>query len=142
MAIYSLYGRHGTGAQPLVMGIKPANPTTVVQCVPGAAAGALVWSFRDIPGTQHLFLKHEDSGLYAKFAERNGAITLAKLDPYDRLFALLLHDVGDGFVAIRNHEGALAMGARNGSQEDGTRILALPFGALPSLHWLFGPPTS
>ncbi len=142
MAIYSIYCRHGATATPLLLGVKPDNPTIVVQCAAGTAAGALVWSLRDIPGTQHVFLKHEDSGLYARFAERNGSITLAKLEPYDPKFAILLHDVGSGYVAIRDHEGGLAMGVRNGAREDGARVLALPFASLPSLHWMFGPPSA
>ncbi len=142
MAVYSIYCRHGASATPLLMGVKASNPDTVVQCAATPAAGLLVWSLREIPGSEHVFLKHEDSGLHARFAERNGMIALARLDLYDPLFALQLQDVGDGFVAIRNHEGSLAMGVRNGAREDGARILALPPTGSPSMQWMFGPPSA
>jgi hypothetical protein len=142
MSIYMVFNQLGLAGKALVLGVHAANPDTVVLCAGEPSTGNLVWSMREIPGTQLFFLKQEESGLYARFGSRDGVITLAKLSPQDRQFAIQLHDVGGGYVAIRNYEGSLAMGPRNGSREDGTRIVGIPYAANPYQQWLFGPPTA
>lgn len=142
MSLYMIYCQNGLPDKKLVLGVHAANPNNVVLCAGEPNKGNLVWSIREIPGSAHIFLKQEESGLYARLGERNEPITLAKLSPQDKLFALLLRDAGDGYVAICNHEGSLAMGPRNRGRDDGTRIVATPYGRGPDQNWLFGPPTA
>ena len=142
MAVYMIYGQHGLPDKTLVLGTHAAAPDTVVQCAGEPGKSLLVWSLREIPGSHHVFLKQEDTNLYAKFAERNGVVTLAKLDPQDKMFALQLAEVADGYVSIRNHEGSLAMGPRNGARDDGVRIVGTPYAGSPHQNWLIGPPSA
>lgn len=142
MSIYMIFNQLGLAGKALVLGVHAASPDSVVLCAGEPSKGNLVWSMRELPGTQLFYLKQEESGLYARFGERNGPITLAKLEPQDRWFAMQLHDVGAGYVAIRNYEGSMAMGPRNGGRDDGTRIIGTPYASQPYQQWLFGPPTA
>ncbi len=142
MSLYMIFNQLGLAGKALVLGVHAANPDTVVLCAGEPSKGNLVWSMREIAGTPFFFLKQEESGLYARFAERNGVITLAKLAPQDRMFAMQLHDVGAGYVAIRSYDGSMAMGPRNGGRDDGTRIVGTPYATQPHQQWLFGPPTA
>lgn len=143
---YMVYCLQGSSAAPLVLGVHDSAPTQVIQCAPDASQGNQIWSIHSIPPTTYVFLRHEASGLYAKFAPQSlGQIMLAPLDPQNPLFAIQLQPTSNGFVAINNNNATMVFDVQGAQPGDGVPVIAYPWdggGTTQNQQWLFGPPTT
>ncbi|MEV8520969.1 RICIN domain-containing protein [Dyella marensis] len=112
---YVVFLGTSTETKLLCLGTKKHRGTETVCCVKkfDAKNPDIVWTLVPVPGTkdiQGFYLKHEQTGLCARFGDSEG-IMVDKFGPEDTEYFMRLDSVGDGFMAINNHSADLVMDA-------------------------------
>jgi hypothetical protein len=91
-------------------------------------SSAATWNVRSVAGSRALLLQHVDTGLYLTFGQ--SPMEVKPLDPNGTEFYIVLDDVGDGFVAINNHDESLVVDANVHYSDQG-----VPTGEVTPWNW-------
>jgi hypothetical protein len=108
---------------------------------------AVVWTVTPVEGTNIFYLSYIIQqneilidGTSARFNGDRNTITLDSLyNPREPEYAMILNDVGDGWVAINNHDETLVFDAQGDHPELGASVQGWKWNKGDNQRWKFVP---
>jgi hypothetical protein len=137
---YIIFLGTGSLANQLCLGVKTA-PNGKKSCTVATfdpASSATTWLLATVPGTDSesgLYLQHLDSQLCPHFGQ--SPILCDTLDPFNKEYFLRLDDLGDGQVAMNNHDRSYVMDANGDSPGVGANVTPWKWNNGGNQKWRF-----
>ena len=128
-AQYIVYLKYGSSG--LCLGIDAENVCRVVT-YESQGTGA-TWNLMSLPGNPGLLLQHIDTGFFLTFG--GDSMQVQPLVPNGVEFYIVLDDVGDGFVAINNHDGSYVVDANGDTPDVGALITPWKWNGGDNQRW-------
>ena len=103
-----------------------------------ATKSATTWLVEPAAGSDGFYLQHEDTGYCPHFGQ-DGSMPCASLDPNNTEYVIMADDVGDGYVAINNHDRSRVFDAKGAKNSVGTAIIPFRWNGNDNQKWRFTP---
>lgn len=127
---YVVFLKYGSN---LCLGVDADSKCQIVDY--NSASSAATWNLLSVAGNPGLLLQHIDTGRYLTFGQ--SPIEVKDLVPNGIEFYIVLDDVGDGFVAINNHDESLVVDANGDTPSAGASITPWNWNGGDNQRWRF-----
>jgi hypothetical protein len=94
------------------------------------------WLVEAIPGTPNVYMRHVQSQRFARFGHSD-SIHVDPLQSSDKEFVIKLDDLGDGLVAINNHDRSYVMDANGNHPSVGANVSPWKWNRGDNQRWRF-----